>query len=337
MKVLVIGCGSIGQRHIRNLLKVGSVEILAFDFDKKRCQQVRRLSPKIKASLILDQLWKENPKIAFITTPTSLHLNYATMAAKRGCHLFIEKPLANEIEGIKTLLTTVKKKKLISLVGCNMRFYWAIAKIKQLLMDNSIGRVISAQIAAGQYLPDWHPEEDYRKTYSAKSELGGGVILDAIHEIDYSIWFFGQVEKIVAMYGKLSSLEIETEDNAEIIAKFKKGPLVNIHVDYLQHPYGRSCKLIGEKGTIDWDISQKKVKLYSAKTKKYKAFLQPRKYDFNWMYLDEIKYFLNCVKRGKNTFNDVFSGFETLATALRVKNNGIEIKNYPDSSRGFTK
>lgn len=326
MKILVIGCGSIGQRHIKNLLKVGSVKILAFDPDKKKCQQARKISSKVKAAINLDSLWEENPKVAFITTPTSLHLNYATMAAKRGCHLFIEKPLSNKTEGVKRLLNIVKKKKLVSLVGCNMRFYWAIYKIKQLIDKKTIGRIVSAQIAAGQYLPDWHPQEDYRKIYSAKKKLGGGVILDGIHEIDYCLWFFGQVEKATSIYGKLGFLSIETEDVAEINLKFKKGPLANIHIDYLQHPYGRSCKLIGEKGTISWDINEKKVKLYLAKTKKWKKFHQPKNYSLNQMYLDEIKYFLNCLKRRENTFNDVFSGFKTLEVALRTKNNGICVK-----------
>jgi len=326
MKILVIGCGSIGQRHIKNLLKIGVNKILVFDPDKKRCQQVKKISSKVNTSLTLDSLWKENPKIAFVTTPTSLHLKYATMAAKRGCHLFIEKPLSNKIEGVKTFLSIVKKKNLISLVGCNMRFYWAIAKIKQLLVDNSIGRVISARIEAGQYLPDWHPKEDYRKMYSAKKKLGGGVILDGIHEIDYCLWFFGNVEKVISIYGKLGPLKIETEDIAEINLKFKKGPLANIHIDYLQHPYGRSCKLIAEKGTICWDISEKKVKLYSAKTKKWKMFFEPKKYDLNQMYIDEVKYFLNCVKEQNKSFNDVFLGFKTLEVALKAKTKSLVIK-----------
>ena len=324
-KVLVIGCGSIGQRHIKNLLKVNAGKILAFDPDKRRSRQVKRISSKIIVSSVLNPLWKENPDIVFVTTPTSLHLKYALLAAKRGCHLFIEKPLSSNLKGINRLLYIVRKKKLITLIGCNMRFYWAIAKIKQLLMNNSIGRVISARIEAGQYLPDWHPKEDYRKMYSAKKKLGGGIILDGIHEIDYCLWFFGAIEKVISMHGKLSSLKIETEDIAEIVLKFKKGPLVSIHIDYIQHPYGRNCKLIGEKGTIVWDINQHQVKTYLRKNKKWKIFYKPKKYNFNQAYVDEIKYFLNCIKRRKITFNDVFSGAKTLAVALKVKNNGIDV------------
>ncbi len=326
MKILVIGCGSIGQRHIKNLLKIGGVTILAFDTDKKKLKQVKKITPRVNISSELDSLWNEKPKVCFVTTPTALHLKYALLTAARGCHLFMEKPLAASLKDVNSLLNLVKRRKLITLVGCNMRFYWAIAKIKQLIEKKIIGRIISARIEAGQYLPDWHLGQDYRKFYSAKKKLGGGVILDAIHELDYALWFFGKPEKLKAFYGKLGRLEIETEDVAEIIMKFKKGPLVNIHMDYLQHPYGRNCKLIGEKGTIIWDINEHKIRLYSVETKKWKIFTEPKGYDFNQCYIDEAKYFLKCLRNNSKTFNSVFLAAQTLETALKVKYKGTRVK-----------
>ncbi len=326
MKILIIGCGSIGQRHIKNLLFMRAGKILAFDISRKKLKDVEAISSSIITSHKLELLWKESPSIAFITVPNSLHIKYALEAAKRGCHLFIEKPLSHNLRNLNSLFNVIKQKKLITFVGCNMRFYWAISKIKHLLEKNTIGKLISARIEAGQYLPDWHPQEDYRKMYSSKRALGGGVILDAIHEIDYTCWFFGEAVNVMSMYGKLSNLEIETEDIAEIILKFKNGPFVNIHMDYIQRSYARSCKIIGDKGTIKWNFNEHSIKLYLAKIKKWKVFSEPKNYNLNQMYIDEVKYFLMCVNKKQPTFNNVFSGLRTLKIALKAKRKGVCIR-----------
>jgi predicted dehydrogenase len=159
--------------------------------------------------------------------------------------------------------------------------------------------------------------------YSAKRNLGGGVVLDTIHEIDYAMWFFGEVAKISSIYGKLSSLEINTEDIAEVLLKFKKGVIANIHMDYIQRCYSRNCKIIGEEGTIFWDFNENCIKLYSARMKKWKTIYKPKNYQMNQMYIDEIKYFLDCVKKKQNTFNDVFDSLKTLKVALAVKGKRI--------------
>jgi len=322
-RILVIGCGSIGQRHIRNLLCLKKAKILAFDVDWNKLKQLKRTFSGVTTSSDLRPLWRENPEIAFITNPTSLHLKYAYEAAKRNCHLFIEKPLSHDLKNVTSLLNIVKQKKLITLVGCNMRFYWAISKIKKLLEKGTVGRVLSARIECGQYLPDWHPWEDYRKMYSARKELGGGVILDAIHEVDYACWFFGQVTSAIGMQGKISSLKIDTEDIAELLFKFKSGPLVNIHMDYLQRIFSRSCKIIGERGTIEWRHDTASVKLSFPDKKKSKLFKQPKGYETNQMYVDSTKYFLTCVNKRKKTFNDVFRGAKTLEIILKAKQKGV--------------
>jgi len=325
-RILVLGCGSIGQRHIRNLLSLNADNILVFDTDQEKLREVKNISLAIETSDNLSLLWKKNPEIAFIAVPTSLHLKYALMAARRGCHLFIEKPLSHNTKGINYFLSIIRKNKLITLVGCNMRFYWAISEIKKLVDKEAIGRIISARIEAGQYLPDWRPGQDYSKSYSARKKLGGGVILDAIHEIDYAQWIFGDIKNVISMYGKLTTLKIDTEDTAEVFLKFTKGPLVNIHMDYIQRFYSRSCKVIGEKGTIKWSFTKHCLQIYLARTKKWKEFLEPKKYNLNQMYVDQIKYFLSCVKRKRKTFNDVFSAFKTLQTTLEVKRKGVIVK-----------
>jgi len=325
MTSLVIGCGSIGKRHINNLIKIKAGKILVFDTERSRLRKVKKIDGRIGIIEGPGRLLGTNPEVVFICTPPSSHIGYALMWAKKNSHLFIEKPLSSNLRGVSRLIEIAKSKRLITFVGCNMRFYWAIKKIKELLEKNLIGKVVSARLECGHFLPDWHPWEDYRRMYSAKKLLGGGVIFDAIHEIDYAIWFFGLVKDLICMYGKLSNLEIETEDLAEILLKFNDGPLVNIHLDYIQRNYSRSCKIIGEEGTIFWNFNDHLVSVDSKKLKKRRIFCEPQDYDINEMYIDELKYFLNCVRKRQGTFNDISQGFKTLKIALLVKKKGINV------------
>jgi len=325
MKILVVGCGSIGKRHIRNIVSERAAEVLAFDLDLTRLKEAKGIHKSIRASAKISEFWNEEPEVAFICLPTALHLEYGLRAADKGCHLFIEKPLSSDMRGVEALIKTVERKRLITMVGCNMRFYWAIKKIKELLDRGVVGRVVSARIEAGQHLPDWHPQEDYRKMYSARRDLGGGIILDAIHEIDYAMWFFGDVTDLLGMSGRLSSLEIETEDIAEISAKFKKGPIVSMHMDYVQRSYSRSCKIIGEEGTIQWSYGEHCVRLYSAKTRRWRVFTEPEGYESNQMFIDELRYFMRCLKEGLKTCNDIRYASEVLKVALAAKEGGRSV------------
>ena len=318
MKFLVVGCGSIGRRHMRNLLALGENDIVAYDVSLECCRQAEQ-EYGVKAFSDMDTALAQQPDVAIICTPSSLHISCALSAAENGCHLFIEKPLSHTMDGVDELAALVKKRGLVTLVGCNMRFHPCIAKIKGLLDEGSIGRVISARVQVGQYLPDWHPWEDYRQGYSAKKALGGGIILDGIHEIDYITWLMGGVDKVFCFAGKLSSLEIDTEDTAEILLKLKSGALAEVHLDYVQRSCARACQIIGEEGTILWDINEKKVRLYTAADKKWQEYPQPPDYDLNNMYTDEMKHFIACLEGEAQPVQDIAAGREALLIALAAK------------------
>lgn len=317
-KIFVLGCGSIGRRHIANLLALGVGDVLAYDPDSDRRAEIEaRFS--IPTVDTIEKGWKADPDAALIAAPTNLHIPLAVEAAKHSCHLFIEKPLSHCLEGVDELLSTVASRKLIAMVGCNMRFHHGPSTIKRLLGQNAIGAVNSAIIDTGQYLPDWHPEEDYRTGYSAKASLGGGVVLDAIHEIDYARWLFGDVSEVCAQGGKLSSLEIETEDTANILMKTVSGPSVFIHLDYLQRAYWRSCKVVGEEGTIHWDINQASVRLYSASDQCWHEYPEPGGFTINQMYLDELEHFMGCLNGDETPSLGLTDAKGVLELALAIK------------------
>jgi len=318
MLFLVVGCGSIGKRHIRNLKMLKAGEIITQDVQPERCQEVEQ-KYRVKAYDDLEEALAQKPDVAFICTPTSLHMPPALSAARNGCHLFIEKPLSHSLDGVDELLEVVAEKNLVTLVGCNMRFHPGIVKIKQLLESKSIGKVLCGRVQAGQYLPDWHPWEDYRQGYSANMSLGGGIVLDGIHEIDYITWFLGEVSQVVCFSGKLSSLEIDTEDMAEMLLWLKSGAIAEVHMDYLQRAYSRSCQIIGEEGTILWDFNDKQVKLYSAQTKEWQVFPEEPNYDTNQMYIEEMKHFVRCLEDKDKPMQEIVAAKKTLEIALAAK------------------
>jgi predicted dehydrogenase len=321
MLILVIGCGSIGQRHIRNLIALKAGDVIAHDISYERLSVVAK-EYKVKTYNSVDDALAQNPDVAFICTPTSLHIAHAISAAKSNCHLFIEKPLSHSLEGVDELIKIVVQKQLVTLVGCNMRFHPGIALMKELLDKKSVGRVICARIQAGTYLPNWHPREDYRRGYSAKQELGGGIILDGIHEIDYITWFLGEVSQVFCFAGKLSSLEIDTEDTAEILLRFSSGTIAEVHLDYVQRAYSRCCQIIGEEGTIIWDFSERVVRLFTAESGKWQTFSQKPDYGKNEMYIEETKHFFQCVKGNARPMQDINSASRILEIALAAKKAG---------------
>lgn len=311
MKVLVVGYGSIGKRHVDNLLKYFNTEIIICTKRKdlkvnKKCKVVKTIELGIK----------ENPNVAFVTNVTSIHINTAIKLAKAGIDIFIEKPLSNSMKDIHKLSKIVKNKKIKIMIGCNFRFHECIMKIKELLEKNKVGRVIFARVEWGSYLPDWHPYEDYTKSYTSRKELGGGVTLTCIHEIDYLHWFFGNVDEVSSFTGKYSDLKMDADDLSAILLRFKNNIIAEIHLDHFQKPEFRNCKIVGTKGTIYWDSNTNEVRLFDKSKNKWIKQLNVKNYKRNYMYLNELKHFLKCVIEEKNTVNDLDEGVKTLKIAL---------------------
>ena len=317
-RILLLGCGSIGRRHAHNLRALGVQELIVFDLQAERRDQLAQ-ELKAETETTLDECWNRHPDAVVIALPTALHLPLALEAARRGCHLLIEKPLADRWQGVEELLAIAEQRELTTLVGCNMRFHPGLRLVKGLLAERAIGRVIAARIEVGQYLPDWHPAEDYRQSYSARRELGGGIILDAIHELDYARWLLGEIASVTCCAERLSDLEIDTEDTAALLVRFQNGAVGEIHLDYIQRAYRRTCQIIGEEGTIHWDYTAGQVRWYSAQRKNWTVYSNPADWQPNQMYVDEMAHFLNCLAGAEKPALDVFEAAQVLRLALAAK------------------
>ena len=277
---------------------------------------------RCKISNSIQECIKSKPDFAIICNETRYHLETAIKLAKNNIHLFIEKPLSDSTNNIKNLLKLINDKDLITLVGCNMRFHESLIKIKQLIINNKIGKILSVKVESGSYLPDWHPYEDYRKSYASRKDLGGGVILTCIHELDYLYWFFGYPNNIISVTRQLSNLKIDVEDYASIIIAFKNNIMAEIHLDYFQRPDFRECKIIGTKGTLYWNSDDNSVSLYNVRLQKWSEILKIKNYDRNSMYKDELSHFLACLKNKKTTINPVPEAIKVLECAIIARNSG---------------
>lgn len=316
MQALVIGYGSIGKRHIENLSKLPNIKILVCS---KRKYDVFLKSKNCVLINSLEDCINQKPNFAIICNETSFHIKTAIKLAKSGIHLFIEKPLSNSLKGINELMILTRKKKIITMIGNNFRFHPSIKLIKKMISSKDLGRIISAKVENGSFLPYWHPNENYSKNYSARDDLGGGVILTCIHEIDYLYWFFGNVSNVFSISGKFSDLDIQTEDLSAILLKFENNVIAEAHLDYFQIPSIRNCKIICTKGTIIWDMHQNIVRFYDNKNKKWIEKLKLTNYEINSMYLEELKYFIKCIRENKKTNCDIEDGIYTLKIALSIK------------------
>lgn len=314
MKVLVIGGGSIGQRHIKNLQDIKGIKVTA-------CTRNSNLGPQLGVATYADlnEAWRGQPTVVIVANITSQHMPIALVAAERGCHLLIEKPLSHATQGSEALKSIRNRKKLVVMVGCNMRFHPALRVIKQALAEKSIGAVLAVEAHSGSYLPDWRPGRDYRSCYSSLVRQGGGVILDLIHELDYLFWFFGKVQAVTAFAGKRSSLEIESDDVADMLLQFRSGLVAQVHLDYVQRTPTRGCRIVGQEGTLVWDNEKARVVLLRPSAQEQVLWNQPHGYDQNEMYVEEMKHFLSCIETGKTPLISLEDGEAVLQIALAAK------------------
>ena len=317
MQFLVIGCGSIGCRHIRNLISIGMKNILAYDTDIQRLKAVKKEFDVITSNK-LEELLDKKPKAAFICTPTSLHLQHALIAAENDCHIFIEKPICNSLKGIDKVANLCKKKNLVVLIGYSFRFEKNLKSIRESVHNGDIGKILFARASFGFYLPSWRPNKDYRRVYSSQKKFGGGVILDQVHELDYMSWIMGNVKSVFCTSRKMSSLKMDAEDLAEMVVEFKSGAVGEIHLDCFRPLYERSCEFIGEDGIGFWSFQNKVAKIYQAKKKKWYLLGDSSKNDSD-MYVNEIKHFINCILGKEDPFVSFDEGRKSLNIALAAK------------------
>ena len=252
MKFLIAGLGSIGRRHFRNLIALGEKDIILLRSHRATLPDDELAGYPVEADLT-EALKKHKPEAVIVANPTSLHLDVAIPAAEAGCHILLEKPVSNSLDRLDVLQKAAEKSGSRILVGFQFRYHPTLNKARELIQQGALGKVLTVHAHWGEYLPQWHPWEDYRQSYAARADLGGGVIRTLTHPLDYLRYLIGEVDSLWSFNGHLSPLEMDVEDAAEIGLRFVSGAVGGVHLNYFQRPPVHRLEIVGTGGTLRWD------------------------------------------------------------------------------------
>lgn len=324
MKLLVLGCGSIGGRHAGNARDL--VEVALFDSDAAKAAALARKFD-LRAFTDLSAAWDWGPDATIVAVPNHLHLDRAAEALQAGSHVLIEKPISHSLEGVPALLARAERTRRKVFVGCNMRFHAGPATLRKALGE--IGKPMFARAHFGNYLPAMRPGADYRTLYCARRETGGGTILDSIHELDYLAWLLGPVSEVTCSAARLGDLDIEVEDYAAITLRHAGETRSEVHLDYLQRVKRRGCEIVGSEGTLLWSSDGKAperctVALFRAADQCWEQLFTSDDLDANDAYRDMLRAFFSAIVSnrddghlldGRNALNDLSVALAALEAA----------------------
>ena len=325
MKIGVSGSGSIGKRHIKNAIKLGveKEDILVFEPREDRRDEIKPLGVKLFDNF--EEFSKQEFEGAIIASPTSLHAEQSIILAKNNKNLLIEKPIDSDIQKCNLLKEIITDMKLNCLIGYCFRFAEYSIKLKELINKKVVGQPFHVRGEFSEYLPDWHPYEDYRSFYMAKKDLGGGSLLDQSHIIDLCIWLFGDIESVFGQFSKISNLEVETDDYTNAIINFKNGVKCFIHQDMFGRDKKKEIEIKCENGNLSWNAYDLSVGQYDAlKNKNYTHSFEK---DHQIMYLNEMKHFFNLIKNPQETsIASIDDGIDTVRVINAIKDSQLNNK-----------
>jgi predicted dehydrogenase len=304
---LVVGGGSIGKRHLRNLIATGRTAAVVETRSDRRAEIAgkhpeAKIFPSLQAALD-----GERYQSAFICVPTAYHLPPALACARAGAHILMEKPVSHTVDGIPELLEVVERGRLVGMTGFCMRFFKPMRYAKELIDAGAVGRIVTARSLTAVYLPEWHPWEDYRSFYMAKKEQGGGVLLDECHAFDWMQWLCGPIEGVFSVVGTFSDLEVTTDDVCQVIARFGPRAVGSIHLDMVDRSLRSEVEIIGTESTLLIDLEGHRVRRWDAKAKSWDTKTFEPSYD--QMYVDEIDHFFSCIESGQSPQVDLRAGY----------------------------
>lgn len=285
----VIGMGSIGKRHIKNLrFLYPEASIFAISASGSNTQ----LPEGATALIPLKDLIQHKPQFVIVASPSSYHIQHAEICINAGISTLVEKPLSHCSEEANHFLKICDAKKEVPVaVAYCLRFLPSALTVKKIIENNELGHVYHVSSSVGQFLPTWRSDKSYQNSVSAQSSLGGGVLLELSHELDYLAWLFGDLELAHSRLQKSAELNLEVEDLADLVLIAQDGAHISVHLDFIQKSPQRTCTIIGEKGRIDWDLVANTVVLHS-KNGPETIYADPT-YDKNTMYLDMLRIFIN--------------------------------------------
>ena len=326
MKFLIAGLGSIGRRHFRNLIALGEKDIVLLRTRKATLPDDELAGYPVETDLA-EALKKHKPDAVVVANPTSLHLDVAIPAAEAGCHILLEKPVSHSLDRLGQLEKAAAKSGSKILVGFQFRYHPTLNKARELIQSDALGKILTVHVHWGEYLPQWHPWEDYRQSYAARADLGGGVIVTLTHPLDYLRFLLGDVASLWSFNGHLSALELNVEDFAEIGLKFSNGAVGGVHINYFQRPGVHKLEIVGTDGTMRWDNADGILHLFKmpAPFGSYsdlppapvtESFSPPDGFERNQLFIAQTKHFIDIVRGNAQPICTLTDGVRALQMAL---------------------
>ena len=334
MKFFIAGLGSIGRRHFRNLIALGEKDIILLRSHRATLSDDELAGFPIETD-IHEALKKYKPDAVIVANPTALHLDVAIPAAEAGCHILLEKPVSNSLERLDDLQHAAQKSGSKILVGFQFRYHPTLNKARELIQSNTLGKILTVHAHWGEYLPQWHPWEDYRQSYAARAELGGGVIVTLTHPLDYLRYLVGEVEALWSFNGHISALELDVEDIAEIGLKFSNGALGGVHLNYVQRPPVHRLEIVGTNGTLRWDNADGILHFHqmTADFGSYsdnpsapviQTFSPPDGFERDQLFVSQTRHFIETARGESEPVCRLEDGIIALRLALAARRSSIE-------------
>ncbi len=316
VKFLIAGLGSIGRRHLRNLIAHGEDDILLLRSHQSTLPDEELEGLPVESDL--QAALARSPDAVLVCNPTALHLDVALPAARAGSHLLLEKPLSHTMDGVPELVEVVRANDSRVLVGFQFRYHPALRAIQTWIATGAIGAPVSVRAHWGEYLPDWHPWEDYRQSYAARPELGGGVLLTLCHPIDYLRMLFGEAE-VISCAASRRGLGLEVEDTVELALQFENGALGSVHLNYVQRPPSHTLQIVGTGGSIVWDNADGVAHLYRSGEGEWVSAGPADGFERNDLFMDEMANFLAMLRGSEAPRCSLEDGIAALQICLQAR------------------
>ena len=312
----IVGLGSIGRRHLRLISEIRpDIKIIVVRSGHGSACDEEKMAVKITDSI--GDAIKEGIQAAIISSPATLHLKQSLELAKNGIHLLIEKPISHTSDRVKELLKIVNENRITTMVGYVLRYDLGAIKFKNWLDNKIKGKILHARIECGSYLPDWRPDQDYRKTVSALSELGGGVLLELSHEIDYLYWFFGKPKDVQAQIRNSGTLDINVEDQVDLLMTSEQGYCISVQIDFNRRHVERKCKVLTTEGELIWDAVKQNVTWKGVNKEQFKYEYNNER---NSIYRKQLEVFFDCIENDNDPIVTVKDGINVISLIDAVRN-----------------
>jgi predicted dehydrogenase len=262
MKILAIGGGSMGRRRLRDLTYLNEGEVLLFEPMEERCRETAAAFG-VRGFTDWDEALAQQPDVLSISTPPALHEPYVRQGMVHGLHVFAEVPFVLDAAALEEIAGQAQGYQGVLGVSHTARYYPPLRLIHDVLQNDTIGKPLYFEYSLGNYLPDWHPYEDYRKFYASDARLGGAGMDMLLHEINAIRWWMGEISSVYARLSKVSALEINGPDNHDVLCTFANGARGFFHHDVIERgTVGRHIRIAGELGTLEWHQNLPSIRVY---------------------------------------------------------------------------